>query len=75
MQKMIQDILTFSRVGREESEIETVDCKQTVDEVLAEFENNIAERNARVIVRRSPCHEYQRDSDARAVSEPDQQCT
>jgi len=46
MQKMIQDILTFSRVGREEVKIETVDCNEIVREVLAEFEDVIATKGA-----------------------------
>jgi two-component system sensor histidine kinase/response regulator len=46
MQKMIQDILTFSRVGREEVKIETVDCNEIVREVLAEFEAVIASKEA-----------------------------
>lgn len=48
MQKMIQDILTFSRVGREEVKIETVDCNEIVREVLAEFESVIASKGATV---------------------------
>ena len=48
MQKMIQDILTFSRVGREEVKIETVDCNEIVREVLAEFEAVIAKKGALV---------------------------
>jgi light-regulated signal transduction histidine kinase (bacteriophytochrome) len=46
MQKMIQDILTFSRVGREEVKIEAVDCNEIVREVLAEFEAVIASKGA-----------------------------
>jgi two-component system sensor histidine kinase/response regulator len=49
MQKMVQDILSFSRVGRENIEIEPVDCRQIVDEVLLEFENKIVEKTARVM--------------------------
>jgi light-regulated signal transduction histidine kinase (bacteriophytochrome) len=47
MQKMIQDILTFSRVGREEVQVERVSCNQIVREVLAEFETVMAEKKAR----------------------------
>lgn len=47
MQKMIQDILTFSRIGREEVKVETVDCNAIAREVLAEFETIIKETNAR----------------------------
>lgn len=48
MQKMIQDILTFSRVGREEVKVEDVDCNEIAREVLAEFETIIAEKKARI---------------------------
>jgi light-regulated signal transduction histidine kinase (bacteriophytochrome) len=48
MQQMIQDILTFSRIGREEIVVETVDCGAIAAEVLGEFETIIAEKNARV---------------------------
>ena len=48
MQKMIRDILTFSRVGREEIKLETVDCQEILDEVLQEFEDVIATKDARV---------------------------
>ena len=41
MQKMIQDILTFSRVGREEVPMEDVNCNEIVREMLAEFETII----------------------------------
>jgi two-component system sensor histidine kinase/response regulator len=48
MQKMVQDILSFSRVGREDVKVEPVDCKQLVEEVVAEFASAIAEKNARI---------------------------
>ena len=48
MQKMIQDILTFSRVGREEVKVEEVDCNQIVREVIAEFETIAAEKGASI---------------------------
>lgn len=48
MQKMILDILTFSRVGREEVRMEKVDCNEIAKEVLTEFESMIAGRNARI---------------------------
>ena len=48
MQKMIQDILTFSRVGREEIQVERVDCNAIAHEILVEFESVIAEKSARV---------------------------
>lgn len=47
MQKMIQDILTFSRIGREDVKMEKVDCNVILREVLTEFETVIKEKNAR----------------------------
>jgi light-regulated signal transduction histidine kinase (bacteriophytochrome) len=49
MQKMIQDILAFSRVGREEITISTVDCNQVVQDVLAQYGDAIEATEARVI--------------------------
>lgn len=49
MRKMISDILTFSRVGREEIPIETVDCNQLTKEILLEFESLIADKNIVII--------------------------
>lgn len=46
MQKMIFDILAFSRVGREEVIIEKVNCNQIVKEILSEFESIIEQRKA-----------------------------
>jgi PAS domain S-box-containing protein len=46
MQKMIQDILTFSRVGREERKLEAVDSAVIAQEVLNEFEDTISEMGA-----------------------------
>lgn len=46
MQKMIRDILIFSRVGREEVRTEKVDCNQVLAETLREFEDIIAEKQA-----------------------------
>ena len=48
MQKMILDILAFSRVGREELTMERVDCNQIIKAVLAKFEDVIAEKKARI---------------------------
>jgi two-component system sensor histidine kinase/response regulator len=48
MQKMILDILAFSRVGREELTMEQVDCNQSIKTVLAKFEDVIAEKKARI---------------------------
>lgn len=49
MQKMIQDILTFSRIGREEVQTERLDSNQIVQEIVLEFESVIKEKNALVI--------------------------
>jgi signal transduction histidine kinase len=48
MQKMINDILTFSRVGREEILLEPVDCEAILRETLAEFEGVIQASGAEV---------------------------
>jgi len=48
MQKMIQDILAFSRVGREKIKVEKVDCNEIMHEMLTEFESIIGEKQARV---------------------------
>jgi two-component system, sensor histidine kinase and response regulator len=49
MQKMIQDILTFSRVGREEVKVEMVDSNAIAREILAEFEGIVAEKKAKIV--------------------------
>jgi signal transduction histidine kinase len=54
MQKMISDILNFSRVGREEVKMESVDCNQIAREVLEEFQTAIARRHARITVGKLP---------------------
>lgn len=48
MQKMISDILTFSRVGREEIALETVDCQAILGEILTEFEDAIERSGAMI---------------------------
>ena len=48
MQKMISDILTFSRVGREDIILEAVDCEAILAEILAEFEDVIQQHGAQV---------------------------
>ena len=48
MQKMIRDILTFSRVGREELKLETVDSQKILDEVLREVADIIQAKGATV---------------------------
>ncbi|MCF8495715.1 MAG: response regulator [Alphaproteobacteria bacterium] len=54
MQKMISDILTFSRIGREAPALETVKCDEIIAEILSEFETTIAAKKARVIVESLP---------------------
>ncbi|TCM16086.1 phospho-acceptor domain-containing protein [Novosphingobium sp. PhB165] len=49
MQKMISDILTFSRVGREDILLETVDCGAILDEILSEFEDAIQGSYAEIV--------------------------
>lgn len=48
MQKMIRDILTFSRVGREELLLETVDSQGVLNEVLHEARDIIEAKGATV---------------------------
>lgn len=54
MQKMIQDILTFSRIGREKIRIETVNCNDIAQEVLVEFEAAINEKSAGIAYKGLP---------------------
>jgi signal transduction histidine kinase len=49
MQKMILDILEFSRVGRENMKSEIVDCNQIVKAVLAKLETIVFEKKARIV--------------------------
>lgn len=46
MQKMIRDILDFSRVGREEVRLDVVDSQQIFEEIVHEFHDTIARKNA-----------------------------
>jgi signal transduction histidine kinase len=57
MQKMIHDILTFSRVGRDEVRMDRLDSNDIVREVLAEFETAIAEKQARITCSELPALE------------------
>jgi len=57
MQKMIGDILTFSRVGREDILLETVDCQAVLHETLSEFEDVIQQSQALVTYGELPCLE------------------
>ena len=48
MQRMIRDILNFSRIGREEVRLETVDCQQIFEEIVHEFNDPIVAQKADV---------------------------
>ena len=48
MQKMILDILAFSRVGREEINLELVDCNRVLKAVLNKFEDLITQNKAQI---------------------------
>ena len=54
MQKMIRDILNFSRVGREEVRFESVDCQVILDEVLQEFADVAERKGARITASEMP---------------------
>ncbi|WP_031220317.1 sensor histidine kinase [Asticcacaulis benevestitus] len=60
MQKMIRDILSFSRIGREAIVLETIDSQQVFSEVMQGFEDIVAQKQAVVtaeglpVVRTSP---------------------
>ncbi len=46
VQTMIRDILGFSRIGREEVKLESVDCQKVFDGLLPDFADVIAEKRA-----------------------------
>lgn len=46
MRQMINDILEFSRIGREEVKVEPVDCAAVLQDVLVKFETQIREKRA-----------------------------
>ena len=48
MQKMIMDILAFSRIGREDIVFEEVDCNQILYSVLQEFDDTIKQTHAQI---------------------------
>ncbi|ACZ30295.1 histidine kinase [Xylanimonas cellulosilytica DSM 15894] len=54
MQRLIQDLLMFSRVGRAEVREETVDLDAVLDEVLAELADRVAAADATVTHDRLP---------------------
>jgi PAS domain S-box-containing protein len=48
MQQLIQDLLTYSRVGGRDLAVETVDSNMLLDDVLRELRGSIEEQRARV---------------------------
>jgi len=54
MQDLINDLLAYSRVGREELRLETIDSNSVVDEVKSSLAQTIAETRAEVVVHRLP---------------------
>ncbi len=54
MQVLIQDLLAFSRVGRKEDAISTVDCGAVMEEVKQLLSSAIAESNAVISYRELP---------------------
>jgi len=60
MDSMIEDLLTLSRVGRKFTEFENVDLNKLLEEILADLEASIRERNAEVVVDKLPVISVQR---------------
>jgi PAS domain S-box-containing protein len=54
MQGLINDLLAYSRVGREELRLETIDSNRVVDEVKSSLAQTIDEARAEVVVHRLP---------------------
>jgi signal transduction histidine kinase len=54
MQKMIHDILVFCRVGREDTEYVELDSAALLQDVIREFEDTIADMQARITVEQLP---------------------
>ena len=54
MDSMIESLLVLSRVGRQFNEIEKVDLNKLLEEILADLEATIKERNAEVVVDKLP---------------------
>ena len=48
MQKMIVDILTFSKIGKEELHIEMVDCNSVLQDILENLSEVITEKRAEI---------------------------
>lgn len=54
MQNLINDIFTLSKISTTKSEMEKTDMNILIDDVLAEMELQIQERNAKIIVDKLP---------------------
>jgi PAS domain S-box-containing protein len=54
MQTLIDDLLSYSRVGRQSLSIQPVDLKQTVANVLKNLEPRIREKSAKVLIEDMP---------------------
>lgn len=54
MRKLIEDILTFSKMSAESNSLEYSDMNVLLQEVLTEMEDNILEKKARLIVHELP---------------------
>lgn len=54
MSQLIQDLLTYAKVGATEQPPERIDCKQLVQEILAELTPKIEEKQAKVTVETLP---------------------
>jgi PAS domain S-box-containing protein len=49
MQILINDLLNYSRVGRQDRNFEAVDCEQILQQVLADLQMTIATNNAAIV--------------------------
>ncbi len=54
MQKMINDILTFSRVGHEAVELKNVDSQEIVQNIVSKLDKDIKDINANIVIGRLP---------------------
>ena len=52
MERLIDDLLYFSRLGRQALAFQSTDLNQVVDDVAALMETSLAEQNARIVVPR-----------------------
>ncbi len=74
MQKLVQDLLAFSRVGRQGTEMRSTDCKNVVEEALQNLERALQESGAAVTYDQLPVVMHGRWVAVDAgISEPDWQ--